>query len=38
MTRAIGRNQQRILGILLEHGQPMTPSEIMEALSHLSAV
>ena len=33
MTRAIGRNQQRILGIPLEHGQPMTPGEILEALS-----
>jgi hypothetical protein len=29
MTRGIGRNQRRILDILLEHGQLMTPREIM---------
>src|SRR5262249_23771743 len=28
MTRAIGPNQRRILDILLEHGQPMTPSAL----------
>jgi hypothetical protein len=33
MPRSIGPNQRRILDILLECGQPMTPSEIMEALS-----
>ena len=33
MTRDIGSNQRRILGILLEHGQPMMPSEILGALS-----
>jgi hypothetical protein len=33
MTRAIGPNQRRILDILLDHSQPMTPSEIVAALS-----
>ena len=33
MSRAIGPNQRRILDILLEHGQPMTPSKILGALT-----
>ena len=33
MTREIGPNQQRIIGILQEHGQPMTPDEILSALT-----
>jgi hypothetical protein len=33
MTRAIGPNQRRILDILREHGQPMTPSDILGALA-----
>jgi hypothetical protein len=38
MTRTIGRNQRRILDILLEHGEPMTHSEILAALSHSERV
>jgi len=33
MTREIGPNQQRILSILLKRGGPMTPSEILSALT-----
>ena len=33
MTREIGPNQQRILGILLKHARAMTPDEILNALT-----
>ena len=33
MTREIGPNQRRILGILLDRRGPMTPSEILSALT-----
>jgi hypothetical protein len=33
VTRSIGPHQQRILSILLEHCQPMTPGAILDMLT-----